>query len=151
MENKEFIKYFELETEDGPLYFYEKYKSDPNVRFNSEMPVTKEFFTGEEGIRGFNTIDFLDRKCVFDTYYYSILGELMDTYKHELTPYEFLEKVFPFLETEEAFRRKREEVLNMLEYKAKLTTSRKVKKRPPEISSKTKDEMSQMILKKYLK
>ena len=151
MEKKEFIKYFELETEDGPLYFYEIYTKDPNEKFNSEMPVTKEFFTGEKGIRGFNTIEFLDRKCVFDTYNYSILGELMDTYKHELTPYEFLEKVFPFIETEEALRQKREEVLNMLQFKAGLTDYRKIKKRPRAISENTKNEMSQKILKKYLK
>ena len=149
--NKEFIKYIELETEDGPLYLYEKYKTDPNEKFNHEIPETREFFTQLEGIRSFNCITFLDRKCEFEWDYISFMGEHIKTYRNEISPYEFLMKVAPFLKDEETLKNKREEVMNILEFKAKLVNHRKVKLLPPEISEEQKNEVSQKVLKRYIK
>ena len=39
MEKKDFIYYFELQTEYGPLYIYEKYKTDPTEKFNCEIKI----------------------------------------------------------------------------------------------------------------
>lgn len=150
-EKREFIKYLELETADGPLYLYEKYKKDPNVLYNTEIPETREFFTGEEAIRSFNSLLFLDRKCELPTRFCGLGGEVLDDYVNELTPTEFLLKVLPYFETDKTIKRKREEVRNLFEYNAGLTKRRIVKKAPPEITQRTKDEISQKILGKYLK
>ena len=153
MENKEaYYKYFELYTEDGSLFIYEKYKEKPKEMYNREMPITREFFTGEEGIRGFNTIDFLDRKSVFETEHYnSITAEHMDTYKVELTPHEFLMKVAPYLTNEETINRKKEEVMTILRNKAQLSNYRFIKKPAPAISKELVNNESQKILKRYIK
>ena len=49
------ILYYELRTLYGPLYIYEKY----NDGKKSKIPETREFFTHEEGIRGYDTLSFL--------------------------------------------------------------------------------------------
>ena len=151
MEKKEFIKYLELETDDGSLYLYEKYQTDPSEEFNSEVPITREFFTGEEGIRGYNTLLFLDRQCEYTTKIQDIFGNCQGYNIHELRPHEFLEKVLPYLDNDETFERKRQEVLNILEYHAHKTESRMIKRTPPKLSDEKKDEYSNKILKKYIK
>lgn len=153
MENKDaYYKFFELYTEDGSLFIYEKYKEKPKDIYNREMPVTREFFTGEEGIRGFNTIDFLNRKCVFETEHYnSLTAEHMDTYKKELSPHEFLMKVAPYLTNEETIKRKQEEVMNILKYKAEEINYRFIKKPAPAISKELANNESQKILIRYMK
>ena len=152
MENKEyFYKYYELYTEDGPLYIYEKYKEKPKEIYNTEIPVTREFFTGEEAIRGYHTLDFLDRQSVFETNHYNLNGDFIDSYIKELEPYDFLMKVAPFLSDEKMLNDKKDDVMLILRYNAKLTNYRKIKKPSPEISNEIKNKESQKILKRYIK
>ena len=150
--NDKYIKFIELRTEEEPLYLYEIYEKDPTENNNHEVPVTREFFTQEEGIRNFISIEFLNRQCKYLTQDYSIQGEWRGDYANEITPYEFLEAVGPYLKDEETFNKKKEEVLNSMRFKAKLTDYRMIKMdKKGGIPQETKDEAAKTILKKYMK
>ena len=153
-ENECFFCYYELHTEYGPLYIYEKYKKDPDTRdiYECEMPITKEFFTEEEGIRGLDTIDFLNRTAKFKTSIMSMHGFYkIEDYKERLAPYEFLMRVAPFLETEEAKKEKIREVYNIFEDKANNIGNTRIIKSPQKKYINTENEYAIRILKKYIK
>ena len=147
-ESEGFFRYFELDTEYGPLYVYEKYKNDPKKakRFDHEIPVTREFFTNEEGIRGYGTLDFMNRTAVFKTTERNMNGEVSEQNMTELEPYEFLMKVAPFLETEE----KAKEVYRIFDCKARNVGNTRIIKEQPEVSQKAKNEVAKILLKKHV-
>ena len=146
-----FVKFIELRTEDEPLYLYEIYKQDPNDKFSHEVPTTIEFFTQEEGIRNYLSLEFLNRRCKYATQNYTMQGEFIEDYTRELSPYEFLEKVWPYLKNKETFERKINEVKNSMEFKANLTNYRMVKKQLTEMPKEKQDEVAKIILKRYMK
>ncbi len=143
-----FIKYYELSTEDGPLYYYEIYREDAE---KSEIPIPIEFFTQEEGVRGFNCVEFLDRKCSYPYGPVSMQGYITQPYLKELSPYEFLEAVGPYMASEAVMEDKRKEVMTGMKFKAGLTNYRMIKIQRNEINQKQKDEVATKILKKYMK
>ena len=155
MEEKEkkegFYRYFALYTEYGPLYLYEKYENDPDRAgpFGKEMPVTREFFTGEEAKRGYHTLDFLDRTAKFKTEEMNMEGYPYEYYFYQLQPYEFLEKVEPFMETEETKKDKARKVYDILNYKAKNIGNTSVIKEPPKVSEQTKNKFAKKLLKEF--
>ena len=151
MEKKDFIYYFELQTEYGPLYIYEKYKTDPTVKFNCEIPETREFFTQEEGIRGYGTLDFKDRTAVFKTQDIGMDGMLRHDYKKRLAPYEFLMKVAPFLEDEEDKAAKRDQVNNIFRMKANNIGNTVILTDPPAVSEELKNNVARKILTRFVK
>lgn len=151
MNNDEFIKYMVVETQDDPLYIYEKYKKVPDSPF-PKMTVMREFFTGEEGIWDYDSILFLDKKSKVPVKRYnSMLGELMDVYYEYLNPSDFLEQVLPYLENEQTLNQKQEKVMNTLEYYAGEISNKPVKRIPPKLSQEEKDRISQKTLSKYIK
>ena len=99
------ILYYELRTSRGPLYIYEKYNDEKH----SEIPETREFFTHEEGIRGYDTLSFL-KDSTFRARVRNMEGLITDEYMKPLTPSEFLEKVIPYLDKEEKMAQKRKDV-----------------------------------------
>ena len=149
--NQGFYKYFELHTEYGPLYVYEKYKQDPKEvdQFHQEMPITREFFTKEEGIRGYCTLDFMDRKAVFTTTEMGMDGFPREHYMEELEPYDFLMKVAPFIETEEDKKEKAKEIYNIFDRKIQHQGNNRIIRKKKEISQKAKNEVAKTLLKKY--
>ena len=146
-----FYKYFELHTEYGPLYVYEKYKQDPKKvdEFHQEMPVTREFFTKEEGIRGYCTLDFINRTAVFTTTEMGMDGMPREHFMEELEPYDFLMKVAPFVETEEEKKEKAREIYRIFDCKANNKGNSRILRKEPEISQKTKNEVAKTLLKRY--
>ncbi len=106
------ILYYELETLYGPLYIYEKYKDAS--RLNSEIPETREFFTHEEGIRGYDTLSFLT-DSTFRTRERNMEGYITAEYMKPLTPSEFLVNVFPYLDREEQMKQKKQGVYIIFE------------------------------------
>lgn len=146
------FRYFELGTEYGPLYVYEKYEKEPDKASNvdREMPVTREFFTNEEGIRGYCTLEFLDRTAKFKTVEMLMNGQPSETYMHELEPYEFLMKVAPYMETETDKKEKAKQVHHILECKAKNIGNTTILSEQPQVSKKAKNEVAKRLLKKHL-
>lgn len=117
--------------------------------FKREMPVTREFFTGEEGIRGYCTLDFLDRAAKFTTTDMSMHGYPLAEYMEQLEPYEFLMRVEPYLETEELKRKKSIEVRDILRSKANNLGNTNVITKPPVPSKNAKNEVAKKILTRY--
>lgn len=150
-EGEGFFKFFELHTEYGPLYLYEKYSRDPDKagNFDKEMPVTREFFTNEEGIRGYCTIDFMDRTAVFTTTEMSMEGFPREHYMEELQPYDFLMKVGPYIENDQDKQEKAREVYDIFRYKREKVCNSRIIRREREVSKKTKNEVAKQLLKKY--
>ena len=148
---KNYFKFFELSTEEEPLYIYETYENNPDDRNNHEIPTTREFFTQEEAQRSYLSLLFLDGKCSYTTEYYTIQGEWVEDYMKELSPHEFFEKVGPYLKDDETFEKKRREVENSMQFKANLTTYRMVKKQLTEMPKDKQDEAAKIILKRYIK
>lgn len=146
------FRYFELRTEYGPLYVYEKYEKEPDKAdtFDKEMPVTREFFTNEEGIRGYCTLEFLDRTARFKTVEMLMNGQPSEHYMHELEPYEFLMKVAPYMETESDKEEKAKLVRTILESKARNIGNTTILSAQPEISKNAKNEVAKKLLKKHL-
>lgn len=148
-----FFKYYELHTEYGPLYIYEKYKENPDQRepFHQEMPVTREFFTNEEGIRGYCTLDFRERTAVFTTTEMGMDGLPREHFMDELEPYDFLMKVAPYIETAEDKQEKAREVYDIFECKAKHQGNTRILRDTPEVSDYTKNRVAKILLKRYTK
>lgn len=106
------ILYYELKTLYGSLYIYEKYKDASKL--NTEIPETREFFTHEEGIRGYDTLSFLT-DIKFKTRERNMEGFITAEYMKPLTPSEFLVKVFPYLDREEQMQQKKQGVYILFE------------------------------------
>lgn len=148
---KKFIFYYELATEYGPLYIYKQYEEDPRIQFSHEIPVTREFFTQEEATTSYSELLFLDDTSSFTTEDRSIEGFIRESYLKELTPHEFLEKVAPYLESEELLDQKRKDVYYIFDSKARKEGNNKIIKDSPKVSEEFKDNIARKILKPYLK
>lgn len=149
-----FIKFIELRTQEEPLYLYEIYKLDPDDKENHEVPVTREFFTQEEGIRNFCSLEFLNRTCKYETQHYTFQGEWVENYVREISPFEFLEKVGPYIKNEELRKRKADEILTSMKFKAEhegYSDYRRVKMNKTELPKEQMDEVAQKVLTKYMK
>ncbi len=147
-----FYRYYELTTEYGPLYIYEKYKMDPNKanKFNQEIPVTREFFTNEEGIRSYCTLNFMNQTAKFVTTEMLMNGLPLENYMEELQPYEFLMKVSPFIETDEQKLEKAQEVYQIFEWKSKSIQNIRILKNQPKKSQRSRNEYAKSLLKKHM-
>lgn len=150
MENK-YIRYYELFTEDGPLYIYEEYKEDPNKSFNNEIPEIYEFFTQEAGKRGYEDISFLNGQAVFKREEKNREGITTAWYTRLLTASEFLERVLPYLDSEESMAKKAKDVMQILEAKANNTTLGRIVVTPMKPTEEQKNKVARKVLKEYLK
>lgn len=151
MDGKEYLRFYELFTEEGPIYIYEKYQTDPNARFNDEVPETREFFTQEEAIKGPDTVSFLDGRAVFQRDRKDEEGITKEVYLRLLTASEFLGKVLPFLDTEEKNKVKEKEVRQLLENKANNVVTKRIVVEPPKVSEEQKNKVAKKILRQYIK
>lgn len=151
MEENEYIRFYELFTEEGPLFIYEKYKEDPNKPFNTEIPEIYEFFTQEPGTRGYETISFLDGRAVFKKESKNSEGITTESYLRLLTAVEFLGKILPFIDSEENNKAKEKEVQRILENRANGVVPRKIVVEPPKVSEEQKNKVARKILKSYIK
>ena len=160
MENKEnemkeegFYKYYELHTEYGPLYLYERFEKDPDKKEKFEIlsSVMREFFTGEECVWDYTTIDFLEGAARFRFREMSMWGYPLEGFMDELQPYDFLMKVAPYLEDEETKQDKARKVHYIIDCKAKKIANTNVIKKEPEVSEHAKNEVAKTLLKKYVK
>ena len=106
------ILYYELRTLYGPLYVYEKYKDASEL--NSEIPETREFFTHEEGIRGYDTLSFLNNST-FKARERNMEGYITAEYMKLLMPSEFLDRVLPYLDKKEKMEQKKQDVYRIFE------------------------------------
>lgn len=141
--------YYELDTEYGPLYIYERYKSD-----ESQMPEMREFFTQEKAwVCGYGILSFLtdepNGKC-FKMCEFNMEGKVLDNYMTKLSPYEFLCKVGGYLETSEKFEAKKESVYRIFKMKNNHQENNRVIPKPLEISEDQKNKVAEKILVKYL-
>lgn len=151
MKDKEYIRYYELFTEDGPLYLYEMYKECPEKPFNTEIPEIYEFFTQESATRGYETISFLDGQAVFKREDKNSEGITTKHYYLPLLPYEFLGKVMPYIDSEEKTDEKAKEVMKILEARKLGTQLGKIVVDPPRIRDEQKNKIAEKALRPYLK
>lgn len=146
------ILYYELITEYGPLYIYKRYQCDPenNSRISSRIPLEiKEFFTRQEGTRGYDSLSFLGAN--FRTLDRTIEGLVRTDYMRELTPAEFLSKVSEFLEPIDKFEEKRKEVYRIFDMKVNNIRDNLVNMDELLETEEQKNEKAVKILSKYLK
>ena len=148
---KKYVKYFELFTEYGRLYIYEKYSKDPLNKSNSEVGEVHEFFTGELAIKNYGSLDFLNRSCKFTTYDRDLEGNIRNEYYKELSPYKFLKKVLPYLKNDETIEKKQDEVYTIFKNKIHKVNNYKIVSESPKISKEQKNKEARRILKRYLK
>lgn len=154
MEDKEeykYIRYYELFTEDGPLYLYEMYKECPEKPFNTEIPEIYEFFTQEPASKGYETISFLNGQAVFKREDKNSEGITTKHYYIPLMPYEFLGKMLPYIDNSEMALEKAHEVIGILEARKAGTQLGLIVVDPPRIRDEQKNKIAQKILKSYLK
>ena len=144
MEN---IIYYELATEYGPLYIYEKYKNDPKQSI--EVPETREFFTQEEALVGYGTLSFLDDSN-FKTVDRNSEGIITKKYMTKLTPYEFLDRVGAYIGTDEEIREKRNSIYRIFNMKANNIENDQIITEQKRLSQEQKDCIASKILTKYL-
>ena len=151
-ETKGYFCYYELLTEYGPFYIYEEYQNDPsNVdAFRREMPVTKEFLTGEEAIRGYHTLDFLNRTARFKTEEMSMDGEPLDYYLKPLQPWEFLMKIGAYLEDKEAKAIKASQIKYSMKCKAEGIGNTNVIKRELEVTDEQRNKVASLMLRRFV-
>ena len=150
-EGKEYLRFYELFTEEGPIYIYEKYQTDPNARFNNEVPETREFFTQEEATKGPDSVSFLDGRAVFPRDEKDENGITTTVYMRLLTASEFLGKVLPFLDTDEKNKAKEKEVQRLLENKANNVVTKRIVVEPPKVSEEQRNKVARKILRQYIK
>lgn len=143
MEN---ILYYELATEYGPLYIYERYKGDSK---QPEVPETREFFTQEEARVGYGTLSFLGNSN-FKTVRRNYEGMIKEEYMTELSPYEFLDRVGGYVGTEEEINEKRKEIYRIFEMKAHNIGNDQIITEPKRLSQEQKDYIASKVLTKYL-
>lgn len=134
--------YFELKTEYGPLYLYENYKSE------TDIPVTREFFTQEKGIRRYGYLSFMGNSD-FKTVERNMEGLITEEYIKELSPYQFLNKVGGYLISEDSINKKRKDVYNIFDMKANSKGNTTILNDEPQISGELKDVFANKILSKY--
>lgn len=146
-----YLRFYELYTENGTLYFYEKYKEDPNKPFNNEIPEIYEFFTQESGTRGYDDISFLDGKARFKRERKDSEGITKEWYLRLLTPSEFLERVLPFLDDQLSSDQKAKEVMKILEAKATGTILKDIIVPDPKPTENQRNKVAKKILKEYIK
>lgn len=144
MEN---ILYYELATEYGPLYIYERYEEDPKQ--SREVPKTREFFTQEEARVGYGTLSFLGDSN-FKTVERNYEGMIRKEYMTQLSPYEFLDRVGGYIGTEEEIREKRKEIYRIFKLKAHNIGNDQIITEPKRLSQEQKDHVAAKILTKYL-
>ena len=140
------VLYYELLTEYGPLYIYEIYTKDP--RKFRELPVTREFFTGEIGIRGYYTLTFLD-KSLFPTSLLSMDGGRIHDYMIELSPLEFLDRVGYFMD-DNRIEGMKECVYSIFERKAKNIGNNMIILEQPRITENQKNDIAAKVLAKHI-
>ncbi len=143
MEN---ILYYELATEYGPLYIYERHDSDPKEQ---KVPETREFFTQEEARVGYGTLSFLGNSN-FKTVRRNYEGMIKEKYMTELSPYEFLDRVGAYIGTEEEINEKRKEIYRIFEMKAQNIGNDQIITEQKRLSQEQKDSIAAKILTKYL-
>lgn len=150
-EKNKYIRYFELFTEEGPLYMYEMYKECPEKPFNTEIPEIYEFFTQEPATRDYQTISFLDGQAVFKREEKNSEGITTKHYYIPLLPYEFLGKVMPYIDDPKKTLEKAHEVVGILEARKAGIQLGKIVVDPPRIRDEQRNKIAQEILKTYLK
>lgn len=143
MEN---ILYYELATEYGPLYIYERHVGDPKEQ---KVPETREFFTQEEARVGYGTLSFLGNSS-FKTVRRNYEGMIKEEYMTELSPYEFLDRVGAYIGTEEEINEKRKEIYRIFEMKAQNIGNDQIITEQKRLSQEQKDNIAAKILTKYL-
>ena len=113
MEEKVNYKFFKIYTEEDPLYYYEKYEAKTGNN-EDKMPVTREFFTREEGIRNYSALEYLGRMAKLPTVERNLEGMVRTKFYVELEPHEFLAEVAPYLINDETREKKKGEVYSYL-------------------------------------
>lgn len=146
-----YLRFYELFTENGTLYFYEKYKENPNKAFNNEVPEIYEFFTQEPGTRGYDDISFLDGKARFKRERKDREGITQEWYLRLLSASEFLERVLPFLDDEKSSNKKAKEVMKILEAKATDTILKSIVVPDPKPTEEQRNKIARKVLRGYIK
>ena len=141
----DYYKFYELYTEYGTLFIYEKYKGEREV-----FPETREFFTNEKAENGYDQLAFNNGKSVFRTRKRDSEGYIRQEYMKEIQPYEFLNIVEPFMmisgEKENMINRTKE----IFDSIAKKSTGQVIVP-PSPISVSEKNNVAIQSLKKYIK
>lgn len=110
----------------------------------------REFFTQEIGRKGYGTLSFLD-DSKFTTTERNMNGFITAEYMTEIAPYEFLNKVAAFLETNEKLAEKRKSIYNIFEMKANKIGNNKIILEQPTITEEQKNAIASKVLAKYIK
>ncbi len=138
------LLFYELATEYGPLYIYERYSDE-----FEKIPETREFFTQEIGTRGYGTLSFMGN-AVFRARERSMEGLVREEYMQELTPYEFLNKVFAYLENSEQKETKKAQVYNIFKMQAENKDNTRPILKELKPTEEQKNKIATKILKRYL-
>ncbi len=144
MEN---ILYYELATEYGPLYVYERYNDDPKT--SKEIPETREFFTQEEARVSYSSLVFLE-KAEFKVVERNMEGIITKNYMHKLSPYEFLNRVGSSLDSDEKMEEKRKRIYDIFEMKSNNMANDQVIETEQKGNKKQKNIVASKILSKYI-
>ena len=151
MEEKEsYVRFYELFTQYGVLYTYETYQNNPDEFGHNEIPVIREFFTGEEAQRGYTTLSFMNGKSKFVREIRGIDGRVLSDYYRELSPYKFLKKVAPYLKDEDTKAKKEKEIYDIFDRNINNFRSEIVITKD-KITKEQKNNEAKRILKRYMK
>lgn len=140
-----YYKFYELYTEYGTLFVYEKYKED-----KSSFPETREFFTNNKAQIEYDQLCFNNGKSVFKTRKRNSDGYVREDYMKELEPHEFLDKVEPFLSSLEEKSKMVDRTKKIFESIQGKCTG-KVIIPPNPVSLEEKNNLAILSLKKYIK
>lgn len=140
-----YYKFYELYTEYGTLFVYEKYIDD-----KSAYPETREFFTNDEAQRGYDQLCFNNGRSIFRTRKRTSDGYIREEYMKELEAHEFLERVEVFLSSEEEREKMVKRTNDIFDVITKKCTG-KVIIPPNPISVEEKNNLAIHSLKKYIK
>ena len=138
-------KFYELYTEFGTLYVYEKYKDG-----DGSYPETHEFFTNEEAQRGYDQLIFNGCSVPFRTRKRDVEGYVSLEYMKELEPYEFYNNLEFFVSTEVGYKEMKDRTHSIFRLKEKKGQGTIIVP-PKEPSKDFKNELALGLLKKYVK
>ena len=141
----DYYKFYELYTEYGTLFVYEKYVGD-----KSAFPETREFFTNDKAQNGYDQLVFNNGKSVFRTRKRNSDGYIKEEYMKEIEPHEFLDRVEPYLSSDEEKEKMIKRTKDIFTSIHERCTG-KIIIPPKPISVEDKNNLAIQSLKKYIK
>lgn len=142
----EIYKFYELYTENGTIYVYEKYKDG-----DGSYPETHELFTNEIAVRGYDELTFNGCKVPFKTRKRDLEGYVVEEYMKEIEPYIFYDNLEYFITTESGHKEMRDRTYSIFNYREKKGKQGKVIIPSKEPTIQARNNLALESLKKLIK